>query len=277
MKKYKLLIVILIVFSLIGCSYFAPKLHKIDQQAAVKQEQVIESVRIHNDVIDQSLTLNTNKNPYTDLAHLSSENIGDLLGPPKIENQIDIKPLFPTDTKLSVSQVIRKQLVEKQLNEHRESDKRLQNEIIKLEGEKAKLEEKLQAYGTKYEQERNQRVWWKFWTFGTTGFVIAGLIALCVFFPPAIPIILGALKWIFSKFVGLVNYVVPALANTIRGIGEARKTLKVEAETNKSLPEDKKILYTPDEVLELIDTELAKSQNTGDKTLVEKIRKKVNV
>lgn len=273
----KLVIAVILCFALIGCTHYFAGKSKTEGKIDKIQEEQINSVKFWNWLSSHALALNTNKNQFTDIAERSTDNITDLIGIPAKSNQVEVKKLLPTDTKLSVKQIIEKQLVEKQLSDRESKDSKLQQDLKILEEEKRILTEKLTAYGAKFEEERNKSINWRIWTWGSGTLIIAGIITLFVFCPALIPVALGILKWIFAKFVSLVNYVVPALSNTIKGIGETRKTLKIEAETNKTLPDDKKIVYTPDEVLDLIDTELHKAQDSGDKTLVEKIRKKVNV
>lgn len=76
--------------------------------------------------------------------------------------------------------------------------------IEMLLGKERRAEERLIAWGAEAEVERNERRarWWK-WG-GSSVLLIGGLIALCVFFPAAIPLV--------GRVLGLVVSRVPALA-----------------------------------------------------------------
>lgn len=275
--KTKSLIIVILCFGLLSCTYFKKSHNQTEGKISQLQEEQLQSVVFWNWLSAHALQLNTNKNQFTDLSERSTANITDLIGIPAKEDQIEIKQLLPTDTKLSVRQSIEKQLAGKQLSDRERADSKSQQDLIVLQDENKILTDKLTAYGAKFEAERNKTIWWHFWEWTTGTLVIAGLIALFVFCPAAIPVVLTILKWIFSKFVGLIQYVVPAMVNTVKGIANTKAVLTQESEINKALPPDKQITYKPEEIVDLLRDELSKAQDTNDKAVISKVKTRFNI
>ena len=240
-----------------GCTHFASKQSKIGKKLDVIDKNKLESVQVWITGANDSLSLvaPTNQTKEVKLAKKYTGYAQDIVGIPKIEDRINVVKILDDSSKLNIRQVLERQIELKKEADRREADARFQELEIRLKEQELVINAKLQAMGTKYEEEHNKKIWWNIFGWSTGTLIIAGIIALCVFFPPAIPIVLGAIKWILSKFVSLLKYLVPAFFNTIKGISTVRETLKTEAETNKTLPLDKQITYTPSEILEFLGSE----------------------
>ena len=95
-------------------------------------------------------------------------------------------------------------------------------EIEKLLAAEKRATDRLIDFGATHEQLQNaSRVRWKKWLGGTL-LLLSGVIALCVFFPAAIPILGRILGWIVSKIPSLASAVgvvsVKAFDAVVRGI-----------------------------------------------------------
>jgi hypothetical protein len=138
--------------------------------------------------------------------------------------------------------------------------------------------EKLLELGKLYEQERAKSTWKRIWSWTMGTFGIGGLIAIVIFFPAALPIIGAAASFIVSKIPAVVNLLglvgKSAFDAAVKGVGNARKKLKLTSETNPNKS------YTAKEVLSLLDNELKEATEVGDanfKRLIESRRKMLNV
>ena len=164
-------------------------------------------------------------------------------------------------------------LIVRQAEQSRQEVRQTQEENWAVK--KDKLEQKLIDYGEKYEQERNEKI--KFWFkwIGIPVILIGGLIAACVFFPPLAGIVVS----IFPKLVSLFGVVgASTVKNVVKGVGDVRNSLKIQADQNNVLKEKghEPETYTPEEVLEMIDTSLKIHTDLKDKEVIDHIRKKVN-
>jgi hypothetical protein len=104
-----------------------------------------------------------------------------------------------------------------------------QSKLVSQEREQAAT---LQAKGALYEQEHNSGIIsriWK-WSIGTLG--IGGLIALCVFFPAAIPIMGQLIGWLVSRVPALASWLgvvgLRSYERTVTAIQEIRDKSKAE-------------------------------------------------
>lgn len=79
-------------------------------------------------------------------------------------------------------------------------------EIRELLGTERRAQDRLVAFGQRFEQERNERRVSLFKRWSTTALVLGGLVALAVFCPAAIPLLGRLLAWGVARF--------PALAGT---------------------------------------------------------------
>lgn len=122
----------------------------------------------------------------------------------------------------------------------------------------AQYQAALVEMGGKYEAEKNKsivkRVW--HWAIGTFG--IAGLIALCIFCPAAIPLIVRLFGMLVSKVPALASWVgvvsVKAYDSIIHGVQNAKEKLKVAPGGENAT--------------EILHAELDKSQDANHKRLV---------
>lgn len=71
--------------------------------------------------------------------------------------------------------------------------------------EKAAYEAKLLDYGAKYEEQRNRSILRRFWGWLVSTLGVGGIIALCVFCPAAIPILLRVVAWVVNKIPALAS------------------------------------------------------------------------
>lgn len=120
-------------------------------------------------------------------------------------------------------------------------------ERARLQSELDAANERLQEMGRLYEAEKNRSVLRRiFGSLGITG-VIAGLLALFIFFPPALAIVGRLIGWIVAKlpqaagFLGAVG--VKAYDSSVAGIERVRQKLDPEhmavAENELSREQDK--------------------------------------
>ena len=155
-------------------------------------------------------------------------------------------------------------------------DERESNESI----ESARAEESvLLRLGSQKESENHKsllrRVWG--WTVGTLG--IGGTIALCVLFPPAIPIVMSVVGAVFGWLVKAVPSLVGMLGvvgkstfdNVVKGVGDARLHFQDAAAKNPAKT------YTAAEVQEIINRSLAVSTDKADKSVIDISRSKQGV
>jgi hypothetical protein len=107
----------------------------------------------------------------------------------------------------------------------------------------------------------------RFWGWLTATIGIGGIIALCVLFPPAIPILMQGVGFIVRlvpslyKWLGVVSS--KTFNNVVAGLGSVRTTLKKEQLSGTPRT------YTPAEVLQMMDAELAKATDKPDKALID--------
>lgn len=133
----------------------------------------------------------------------------------------------------------------------------------------AEYERKLENYGQKYEQERNEKITrWLKW--GSIIFALIAIpIAICVFFPPA----LGLLAGIFPKLVGAFGVTtVKAASNISRAVGDIRWDFK---KTSEVAPDK---TFTAAEVQAIMDGYLKEhvDDDRATRNVVEYLREKNN-
>lgn len=138
--------------------------------------------------------------------------------------------------------------------------------------------EKLLELGKLYEQERARSTWKRIWSWTMGTFGIGGLIAIAIFFPAALPIMGAVASFVVSKIPAVVNLFgfvgKSAFDAAVKGVGNARKKLKLTSESNPNKS------YTAKEVLLLLDSELKEATEVGDanyKRLIESRRRLLNV
>jgi len=105
-----------------------------------------------------------------------------------------------------------------------------------------------------------------------------GLVALVVFCPAVIPVLGAIASFLISKIPSLTNLLglvgKSAFDAAVKGVGNARKRLKISAE------ESPQRTYSAKEVLSILDGELKDATEVGDanfKRLIEARRQRLNV
>ncbi len=276
MKKYYILLLALgIAFS--GCTYFKKGLLKTDVKIEERLKENNAAANISTKFTEQKIgetKVAIGAQDY-EQAKLSIEGADaansitseflrrnqNLIGLPIIDQTKVVSNL------LSTNQNVR------QAEEKKQGIK--ENEETNWRAKTQELESKLQAMGEKYEAERNKSIIHRIWVWGGWTLVLGSIVALMVFFPPLIPV--------FTMIVGKVISAIPSLAHvlgvvgkktvesTIHGIGNVRSEFKKQKEfaPNKT--------YTPDEVLDMLDTQLKIATDKDDKKIIESFRSKLNV
>lgn len=139
------------------------------------------------------------------------------------------------------------------------------------------LERKLVEYGTKYEQERNEKIttWIKWGAIAL--FAIGGPIALLVLFPPFASFLVG----IFPALSGVFNVPASMAKNLVRGVGNARWELQQQLEHDRASAERldnyQPRTYSAEEVLDLLKKNLDEALDRPDKKIIENFRQNLNV
>jgi len=103
-------------------------------------------------------------------------------------------------------------------------------------------------------------------------------VALVVFCPAVLPVMGGLASFLISKIPALTNLLgfvgKSAFDATVKGVGNARKWLKLSAEVNPQRT------YSAKEVLDVLDGELKNATEVGDanfRRLIEARRQRLNV
>jgi len=139
------------------------------------------------------------------------------------------------------------------------------------------LERKLVEYGTKYEQERNEKITsWIKW--GSLALLAIGLpIALTVLFPPFASFVVG----IFPALAHVFNSPVSMTKNLVRGVGNARDELmqqvRFDSQTVGRVDNYHAKTYTAEEVLQMLDNHLKENLDATDKKIIAHYRQTQNV
>lgn len=132
-------------------------------------------------------------------------------------------------------------------------------------------ERALLVLGSQKEVENNKSLWRRLVaSFGLLG-AIGALVALGIFFPPALLLIgklaLMLVSWLVGKIPALVGMIgvvgKGAFDNVVKGIGDAR------AEFKKSELENPERFYTAAQVREILDGKLAIATDKSDKGLID--------
>lgn len=270
MKKYLLILTTVLIVS---CTYNVPNKNKLEteRETLVDKQIMAASGYVHGARTAINSVPTTNKCLETKVANNLLTKAEILLPKPTINDIIDIDGLLSLDLK-------ERALAQKELETKWSQDVLREQKIYSLEEKIEVLNKKIEQIAEKAEKENNSNILKRFWawTLGTLG--IGGIIALCIFFPALIPILISLARTIISGFASLCVMIVPSFKRVIQGIGNARETLRHEMEANKSIQDpSSKITYTPEEVLELLDSSLKESTDEKDKRLINKIREKVKV
>lgn len=279
MKKNQINLIVLTfvaVFSIsymTACSYLNKKLVSNTTQLNAKNADIEEEQKALTKATDDALkfvpkdvsTNNVISNAVTVAKITSAKNV-ELHGLP-------VKPI--NVEAIATSPAIDKSAEYKELLARLDREQKLLEDKARIEAEREKLRDQLVDLGKKYEAEHNKsiitRIWE--WTMGTIG--IGGIIALCVLFPPALPILGSMLSWLIgcipqlAHIFGVVGKNV--LTNVTTGIEDFKSKLKnapIEGELLRNVSDSH--TFTKSEVqalleehsernLELLNNSLAKA------------------
>ncbi len=261
-------LIILLSLSLLagGCTYFAHNKSKLEDKTDIRSQELNSGARIANqrtiNELDKAKALlNTATVPLTNgpvtivktnftdadksltkasaTAGVAEEMLRrneNLLGKPAEDQTKVIDALTSENTALKLQAQLTQTFKEKQ----EESWKKKIDE----------LERKLENYGAKYEQERNDKIVSYFKWGGLALLLIVGPIALAIFFPPFLSLIVSLVPALTS-FVGVPGKITNGM---VRGIGDMRYTLQKQAEFESGRTEQK--MYTAEEVKQMLDEHL---------------------
>lgn len=221
-----------------GCFHASSSLAKASQKAAQNADALAEESRaLTTGALDALVKAPTN--PPTTLAKTLLKKDQQIEGLPV--HRIDVDAILAGQTPALVALTNRLNLADTLLEER----ERLRVEI-------AQLNSRLVELGTKYEQERNRGILRRIYLSLGFGGSIAGLLALCFFFPPAIAIVGRILGWVVSALPSLASWVgvvsVKAFDATVRGIEKAKtsigsdSTAALELSLSKSMDSSHKLL-----------------------------------
>jgi hypothetical protein len=257
----------ILILSLCGCA-----LTKRETSRQAAKEQKLE--KVEEKLIEESKALTTGAldalsfaptNKPTDLAKKFLQRDQQIEGVPA--DRIDVAGILATN-KVAIEALERRMEMQQDWLQER----------VRLEVELNKANDRLLELGRLYEQEKAKSTWKRIWSWTIGTFGIGGLIALVVFCPAALPIIGAAASFLISKIPALTNLIglvgKSAFDAAVKGVGNARKRLKLSAEENP----DRK--YSAKEVLQLIDGELKDATEVGDanfRRLIEARRNRLNV
>ena len=257
----------ILILSLCGCA-----LTKQETSRQAAKEQKLE--KVEEKLIEESKALTTGAldalsfaptNKPTDLAKKFLQRDQQIEGVPA--DRIDVAGILATN-KVAIEALERRMEMQQDWLQER----------VRLEVELNKANDRLLELGRLYEQEKAKSAWKRIWSWTIGTFGIGGLIALVVFCPAALPIIGSAASFLISKIPALTNLIglvgKSAFDAAVKGVGNARKRLKLSAEENP----DRK--YSAKEVLQLIDGELKDATEVGDanfRRLIEARRNRLNV
>lgn len=268
---------ILLLLLLTSCTYFAPK--KVKQEAALEgtKDKIIAQAQYMNDATVIALAGVTDVSPRIGLAKKTSTEVQRLIGQHPFE-RFDVDGWCRSN-----------ELAFAELKLQMAYDTLLIKKQIKQEAALDVTKDKLIAYGQKYEEERNNRVWWKFWTWSTGTLIFAGFICLCVFTPvgPAV----------LSGMVGLLWKVAPSLMGFFK-IGNmkhldsvlvggeqfkqrvAQEPVYIEGTKEQTFNYEQVqniIKQEREDVLRLWKEEMAKATDKDDKTVLDVRKRQLNL
>lgn len=201
-----------------GCTYRAAKRQKLDAR-------LVEAARVNNEAARQALDLqpSTNRDACSDTARaFVSQNqrvLGSPVHPlpvPEILAQVEQARSNAQSNNLSIAPGIALQTaVSDALREPFSAQDRML-------GQQRAVVERLTQMGAEAESTRNEKIsFWARWI-GRLTLPVAGLIALMVFVPAAIPILGRLLAWLVAKLPTLAGYVgvvgTNAFDATVKGI-----------------------------------------------------------
>lgn len=226
-----------IVLMVGGCTHHASDLRSSDKKVNANDALLKEESRALTTGALDSLSY-APTNPPTDLAKKFLRRDQQIEGMPA--KRIDVEAILAGQAKAIADLDARFIKIDALLDER-----------IRLEIENKRLTDALVEMGQKYEAERNKSIVRRLYGWLGFGGTIAAILALFVFFPPAIAIAGRLLAWIVTKLPGLASFVgvvgTKAFDATVRGVEKAKTALgdkvpALEAELGRSMDDAHKKL-----------------------------------
>ncbi len=233
-----------------GCATTTETLHKAENEHQ-------ESIQVYVGGVNDVLGLAPEHGPEIEVARELARNAEDVAGSPPAGKRLDVEKLVQND-----------KTERKALESRKREDARNAERIEKAREELRELGEKKEAEDRKWSFMKI--IFWSISTFG-----MAGTVALAVLCPALLPVLIKILGkiilWMVEMTPGLFHFVgiigKSVLDNVVQGVGEVRGQLK----------QNPKQTYTAEEVLKILDTQLAVATDRKDKEVIERIRKKLNI
>jgi hypothetical protein len=173
-----------------ACTRFAPQRTAVGIKVEERVREHVAAARLANQEARKA-TSSTRKLMAYDLSEQFLGRAQALVGLP-LEDQTD-----RVTSLIEENEQLRRTAVEA------EAERAKQEQVWRTE--KATYEARLLEYGAKYEEQRNKSIVRRLWGWLVSTLGIGGIIALCVFCPAAIPILLRIVAWVVNQ--------VPALAS----------------------------------------------------------------
>jgi hypothetical protein len=277
MKIYLLIYLGVLSLLLTSCTFFTKKQLRLEANLGQTNDRILDQAKYMNDTTVMALARETNSTMPIDLARKTSTEAQRLLGMHPYER-------FDLDAYLTSNEVAWASLRAKF-----DTD----TALLKMRGtQENKLEDtkdKLIAYGQKYEEERNSKIWWKFWTWSTGTLIFAGFIALCVLTPVGPALLSGVLGLLWKVVPGVMGFFkishIKPLDNLLNG-GESFKQRVVTEPVVIPTDPSKKFTYEDvqallrnerDDILKMWKDEMNKATDLDDKHLIEIRKQKLNL
>lgn len=222
-----LVLLILPLLLLSGCTFFGNKSEKADRRVEVAETKLAQESQALTTAALEAVSI-APVNPPTELAKRFLKRDQEIEGLPPTHLRYDVTGIL-SGTNAAASAMIDSRFAD--------TAKILMERDIAL-AEKNEINAKLIEMGKLYEAEKNRsilkRIWR--WTFSTLG--VAGLVAACVLFPPVMSVVLCILGRLlafatsaFPKLVGFVGVVGKGtLDRTVAGIERFKQSQAGNAE-----------------------------------------------
>lgn len=295
MKRIHALVIALVIAVVAtSCTYFRPNQVKVQQDLQERGRELTSGAKVANDEakkhIDQTKALlktadvpTNSASPVTIKQPTFKEATNELQ---KADNALTVggellrrdenimgKPLV--DQTPIIMQLLSDNKAVREIAAARERSR--EAEETRWRAKVEELERKLVEYGTKYEQERNEKITsWIKWS--SIALLAIGLpIALTVLFPPFASFLVG----IFPALGHIFNAPISMTKNLVRGVGNAREELRQQARFDyqnvERLDNYQPKTYTAEEVLKILDNHLKENLDATDKKIIAHYRQTQNV
>ncbi|NBQ67384.1 MAG: hypothetical protein EBU46_00560 [Nitrosomonadaceae bacterium] len=296
--KHSLSILVVCLALAVGCTYFRPSLEKVKVNIEERSKELNSGANLaakeaKEEIEKAKLLLNTADVPTnaaspvtitqpnfkgtTNHIEKASTALGVTVDMTRRNENLIGKPVI--DQTPIIAALLSENKMIREAAELRERGKELNEQMLIAKVEA--LERKLIEYGTKYEQERNDKIttWFK-WG-GGIALLLFVMVGLPILFPPLASFVVG----IFPALTSIFNIPASMGKNLVKGIGEHRWQLQKQAEMETqmaAMAAENNGAYTPKtytaaEVQKMLDTTLAESLDQRDKKIIEHYRQQLNV